>query len=150
MLICDMDICRRRMPDHPLVYITAVIMTAKNFYSLYIIYSFIHHLADGNIDLIEGRAFRLNDTSNFSEVLVRPAVRRIYVANCGQTQTEGTETNEYSMVDKITLTNAFDLTFAQSAQNAVISGVTLPSGLRVPIAKDGKDWRIVGNEILQI
>jgi hypothetical protein len=158
MVICDIQIGWRHPPENPLVYVTALLITAMNFYKLYIIFSFIHHLGDGNIELIDGKALRLNATSNYGEILVKPVgnnnVKSVNIGTPGQTQIcvnmDKDENGEFSMTDRVTLTNSLDITFAQSAQNAVISEVTLPSGVKVPAARDGKNWRIVGNEILLI
>jgi hypothetical protein len=52
------------------------------------------------------------------------------------------------VLEKIVLNNPLDITFAQSAQGAMVSGIALPSGIKVPDAMEGKIWKIKGNEIV--
>jgi hypothetical protein len=51
-------------------------------------------------------------------------------------------------LEKINLNDPLDIAFAQSAQGAIVSGISLPSGIKVPDARDGKTWKIIENEII--
>jgi hypothetical protein len=44
------------------------------------------------------------------------------------------------------LNDAKDVQFAQSAQDAIVNGMVLPSGIRIPVS--GGEWRITGKDIL--
>jgi hypothetical protein len=118
---------------------------ALNVYILYMFYSFTKHLGLGNVEIINGvvapNAIPLNVNLNTN-------YRNISVLTVGPVANAPADINSYPSFDKITLASPVDLSFAQSAQNAVISDVVLPSGVKVPSARDGKQWRIVGNEVL--
>jgi hypothetical protein len=55
---------------------------------------------------------------------------------------------QFAVLEKIVLNNPLDITFAQSAQGAMVSGIALPSGIKVPDARERKIWKIKGNEIV--
>jgi hypothetical protein len=47
----------------------------------------------------------------------------------------------------IVLTHPDDVVFARDAQNSIVNNVTLPSGIVIP-SGDGKNWRVVGNNVI--
>jgi hypothetical protein len=58
-------------------------------------------------------------------------------------------TNLY-VPDRIALQYPNDIAFAQGAQGAVLNGIILPSGIAIPAQRDGKNWTLIGNEIVLI
>jgi hypothetical protein len=142
-----------------------VACTAFNVYTLYIFYSYTKHLGLGNLAIINGTyAAAVNTTSNYGEILVAPGTVRsnLSVLNIGNPLTNTgvanindanacqTGSSYPSFEDKIVLSLPGDIAFCQTAQNAIINGIILPSGLKVPAGKDGKNWRVIGSEIILI
>jgi hypothetical protein len=52
--------------------------------------------------------------------------------------------------DKVTLTSKKDILFARTAQDSIVNDSTFPSGLRIPSASYGKNWKIVGDDVLLV
>jgi fumarate reductase subunit C len=143
----------------------AGLLVVLNVYTLYIFYSYTKHLGLGNFALINvANTAAVNTSSNYGEILVAPGTARsnLSVLNVGNplTNTGVTNINDAnacqagssypSFEDKIVLNHPGDIAFCQTAQNAIINGIVLPSGLKVPSGKDGKNWRVIGNEITLI
>jgi hypothetical protein len=59
-------------------------------------------------------------------------------------------TDQFVSLEKIVLKDPRDIRFAQSAQQAIVNGMILPSGTKIPIPTDERTWRIVGSEILLV
>jgi hypothetical protein len=65
-----------------------------------------------------------------------------------QVQQEMEKTNNENTCqtqDRIIPTHPDDIAFIKTYPIDVINGVTLPSGLKIPDCKDGKNWRIRDN-----
>jgi hypothetical protein len=52
--------------------------------------------------------------------------------------------------EKIELKTHKDIEFASRAQKSIVNDTTFPSGLKVPIAMDGRNWIIYGNEVILV
>jgi hypothetical protein len=143
----------------------ACVLVVLNVYTFYIFYSYTKHLGLGNLAIINGTyAAAVNTTSNYGEILVAPGTVRsnLSVLNIGNPLTNTgvanindanacqTGSSYPSFEDKIVLSLPGDIAFCQTAQNAIINGIILPSGLKVPAGKDGKNWRVIGSEIILI
>jgi hypothetical protein len=50
--------------------------------------------------------------------------------------------------DRISLSNPDDIIYSQNSQNAIVNEVVLPSGIKIPVSREGKDWRVSGTEIV--
>jgi hypothetical protein len=120
------------------------IYLAVNLYIPYIYFSFTKHLGLGNIELINGR--------NNRSITLQSGYQGVNTLIIGQGHTDSDinrlNNTQLSVLEKIVLSNPLDIAFAQSAQNAIVSGISLPSGVRVPDARDSKTWKIVENEII--
>jgi hypothetical protein len=120
------------------------IFLAVNLYIPYIYFSFTKHLGLGNIELINGR----NNTS----ITLQSGYQGVNTLIIGQGQVDSDMNNlnntQLSVMEKIVLSNPLDIAFAQSAQDAIVSGISFPSGIKVPDARDGKTWKIIENEII--
>jgi hypothetical protein len=172
----DMRITRHGMLWDFTVPFIAAGCTALNVYILFIFYSFTKHLGLGTLPT---GPVVVHHPSNYGEIFVPPtSARNATMLNIGGNSGNLTNTgvtninsvsnindttpyhqtyqatqinNSYpSFVEKIVLANPVDVSFAQTAQNAVVDEVILPSGIKVPVGRDGKSWRIIGNEIVLI
>jgi hypothetical protein len=115
-----------------------------NLYVAYLMFSFTKHLGLGNLDVING----INPNA-----LIPGSLRNITTLVIGRDPTTS-EINyveaesEYISLEKIVLKDPKDIQFAESAQEAIVNGMILPSGVKIPIPVDNKTWKIVGNEII--
>jgi hypothetical protein len=152
-MVCQMDILGRTR-DHPIEYVSftvlAVLMNSFSVYVAYLVFSFTKHLGLGNLDLINGLISR-NAIPNAH--IPTSGYGNITTLVIGQNLTN-TDINlintgcQFNSLEKIVLTDPRDLLFAQSAHEAIVNGMTLPSGVRVPYPSDSRAWKIVGNEII--
>jgi hypothetical protein len=110
-----------------------------NVYVTYACLSFTKHLAMGNIDLINGK-LNLTGYEGVNTLIIGHGFTDDDISSLNRVQ--------FAVLEKIVLNNPLDLTFAQSAQGAMVSGIALPSGIKVPDAREGKIWKIKGNEIV--
>jgi hypothetical protein len=74
-----------------------------------------------------------------------------YEVNTQVSGSSYTELNINSLpIERMVLYHPVDLVFAQTAQNAILNGSCLPSGTVVPAARGGKNWRLIGIEIVLV
>jgi hypothetical protein len=52
--------------------------------------------------------------------------------------------------DRYELKSSKDIEFASCAQNSIVNDTVLPSGLKIPNGKDGRNWTICGNEVILV
>jgi hypothetical protein len=57
---------------------------------------------------------------------------------------------DYRNISNFVLTDPDDIAYAQLNQNAVVNDFTLPSGLKISSAHEGKNWIVRENEIMLI
>jgi hypothetical protein len=122
-----------------------------NLYVTYLMFSLTKHLGLGNIDIIDGirsstlipNAEAASDYKNITTLVIG---QNQMVTDINSLNTSG----QFVLLDKIVLNDPRDVQFAQSAQQAIVNGMTLPSGISIPISSDSRTWRIVGSEILLV
>jgi hypothetical protein len=52
--------------------------------------------------------------------------------------------------ERIALKHPEDIAFAKTAQGSVVNGAVLPSGIAVPAQLNGKNWKLMGNEVVLV
>jgi hypothetical protein len=113
-------------------------------YVSYLIFSFIKHLGFSNMDVVDGVLFKRYN--------MPPECRFVTTLIIGQNPTSESisfvKNNKFVLLERIVLNDVRDIEFIASAQDAVVSGMTLPSGVEVPSPSDVRAWRVVGNEII--
>jgi hypothetical protein len=137
---------------NPYVFVALVslaVLVCLNLYVTYIMFSFTKHLGLGNEDILNGvRPIAIsslnvqapNDFTNTSLLI------GLNPTDINSFNTSG----QFVSLDKIVLNDPRDVQFAQSAQQAIVNGMALPSGISIPIPPDNRTWRIVGSEILLV
>jgi hypothetical protein len=125
-------------------FVLAILSICLNTYVSYIIFSFTKHLGLGNEDIING--------DKLNALLPQPSCRSITTLVIGQNPSESdisyiNTKGQFNALEKIVLNDPKDIVFAQSAQHAIINGMTLPSGVKIPMTCDSRNWKITGNEI---
>jgi hypothetical protein len=115
-----------------------------NVYTYYILFSFTKHLGLGNEALVFN-----NRPRYVPQVSLDSRNTSAFLPANSQSSFMG-EFSQYPNLEKIVLNYPNDITFAQSAQNAIVNNLVLPSGFKIPTGRDGKSWRIEGNEILLV
>jgi hypothetical protein len=157
--IAAMTILRPYLIVFDIVILTPVIL---NIYSLYVLFSFTKYLGLGNLEIIDSNpppiAVPLSMSNNTTELLNQPVTDYRNIVNNATSLVIGAQNevsdindiNSHSMIvlEKIALTSSIDISFAQSAQNAIVNDLVLPSGVRVPTGKHGMCWRIAGTDII--
>jgi hypothetical protein len=132
--------------DMVLSGITILIFICINVYIYYILFSFTKHFGLGNEALIfnnKPTSVPVNhDSRNLSALLPANNQSTELVINSTFTQ--------YPGLEKIVLNYPNDITFAQSAQNAIVNNLVLPSGFKIPPGRHEKSWKIEGNEIVLV
>jgi hypothetical protein len=68
------------------------------------------------------------------------------IEGSGSSQRLVEEADRFNNASEIALTQPEDIDYLKNAQCAVVNGLTLPSGLKVPDG-DGLIWRVMGNKI---
>jgi hypothetical protein len=117
-----------------------------NLYVSYLMFSFSKHLGMGNLDIIDG--INQNALMSGSKVSFISTTTLVIGDNTPSHDINYLKARSaYISIDKIMLTDPRDVQFAQSVPEAVVNGMTLPSGIKIPYS-DGKYWRIQGNEII--
>jgi hypothetical protein len=53
-------------------------------------------------------------------------------------------------IERYTLKFESDIEFAKNAQNSIVNESVMPSGLRIPGGRNGKNWRIFGFEVILV
>jgi hypothetical protein len=108
-------------------------------YSSYMLFSYTKNLGIGVLSHKETSITRGN-------VYIPPNL-----TNASYSADEWSRTSGHSFAcEKIILTHQNDIIFAQNAQNSIVDGSVLPSGIVVPPSSNGMRWRVFGNEILLI
>jgi hypothetical protein len=119
-----------------------------NLYVTYLMFSFTKHLGLENLEIIDGVQSALipnaGATSDYRNITTLVIGQNPTVTDINSLNTAG----QFTSLDKVVLNDPRDIQFAQSAQQAVVNGMTLPSGVRIPVPSDSRTWRIVGSEIL--
>jgi hypothetical protein len=115
-------------------FLFVAIFLGINLYIPYIYFSFTKHLGLGNINLING--------GNNRSISLQSGYQGVNTLIIGQGHVDSDSDNlsntQLVVSEKITLSDPLDIAFAQSAQGAIVSGVSLPSGIKVLDARDGK------------
>jgi hypothetical protein len=137
--ISDMTIFGFRPWFNITIVLSVILWVILNVYVTYTCLSFTKHLAMGNIDLINGK-LNLTGYEGVNTLVIGHGFTDDDISSLNRVQ--------FAVLEKIVLNNPLDLTFAQSAQGAMVSGIALPSGIKVPDAREGKIWKIKGNEIV--
>jgi hypothetical protein len=112
-----------------------IIAFAFNIYYPYVYVSFVKHLVIGVIQPINNSSY----DGFFNSFM---GIRHLALTNftaVENTNNAGQYISPHVHEDKIIPNDAGDIVFAQSAQNAVVNGICLPSGLKVPEAPEGKE-----------
>jgi hypothetical protein len=91
-----------------------------------------------------------NPQYNINQVPTNPYNQNVSFNPTGVTYQNNFNQNTYDnyQMEKLILTHQDDINFASRNQNAIVSDMTLPSGIRVPSPMEGRVWRIVGSEVL--
>jgi hypothetical protein len=69
---------------------------------------------------------------------------------CSCDDSNSEETAYPIVCEKIILCTQEDISFANSAHNAIVNNAILPSGLVVPEGREGRLWRVFGNEVILV
>jgi hypothetical protein len=130
--------------------LVVLFIIGMDVYFYYVLFSFTKHLGLGNEALIvNNRPVNIPQAANLD-----PRNTSAFLpANNQSSSSLEVRVNEFSQypnLEKIVLNYPNDITFAQSAQNAIVNNLALPSGFKIPPGRDGKSWKIEGNEILLV
>jgi hypothetical protein len=126
--------------------IISLIFMVVNLYATFLLFSYTKKLGlgedqdDSLINRRDTNAPRYNPPNDFVKENLLPNSTIIHVNSNNNV--------DYSNEEKISLTDQRDVTYALANQSAIVTDTVLPSGLRIPASREGKVWRVIGNDIL--